>query len=640
LSSKVNNKKIIPKPENQGNGIYNVYIDEAGQTPYYNDKDQRVLTLAGVITDKDESKFDSYTRSLLTEYKLPLDTEIHINEIFSRKPPFNKFDKSAKQEFVFRFLKKGMDYIDYVHAPSSIKPYIKPEVRMVLAERNLDLYLNTLYHFAVELDFYFFKSNKGKYRLIFDEHRDINKRTKRMVEELCKESSNYYFLKRIAGPPEKLDSKCSRFIQLADAVCYVYSRYRQFEVKTLKKPKNLIKYEDFYKKCYFLIKDKLLPFFKLYLDGIFGESRTILNFKEFETRDFNHVGNWLTRKKPENDVFDPTANTFWEVDHLKMKVQVSTLEQLLNIIENSFNRLEVTNLALVPAVTLEIIERHKNRIKKANRGKKGWEQEFPEANRGLDLLEDFSKKIMENYSIPKTDLKNKLLIKEIADKFEIEVESKQIHDASVLEQYIKRNKYYFNKIISTMFFFRKTNENHVKSMMNAYTDNKDSQTPWKKLSIYAEYLKSYTEEINALDEDFFEAYKKVIMTLRIMILKISLFRQIQLEEQQSFKSYLKNLYIVLSDGISQYEKLSESLKHLMCIMEEAHHAFNSLGNLIKKIFDLKFYTQKLINILDMNINSNNLEKSIIGIPVIKQKIIPKRVKMRIPSYRKKQKRKR
>lgn len=640
MSNKVNNKRIISNPENQGDRIYNVYIDEAGQTPYYNDKDQRVLTLAGVITDKDECKFDSHTRKLLTKYELPPDTEIHANEIFSGKAPFNKFDNSAKQEFVFRFLKEGMDYNDYVHVPAPIKSYTKPDRRIELRERNLDLYLDTLFRFAVEFDFFFFKSNKGKYQLIFDYHTDFPKRTKKMIEDLRKEKSNYYSLKRILGPPERLNSKCSRFIQLADVVCYIYTRYRQFEVRTLKKPANLMQYEGFYKKCYLVIKDKLLPFLKLYLDGISGESQAILDFKEFDTRDFNHMGNWLTRKDPEKDVFDPTVNTFWEVGHLKMKEQVSTLEQLLNIIENSFNRLGVTNLALAPAVTLEIIERHKNRIKNANRKKKGWEKEFPEAKRGLDLLEDFSKKIMENYSPPKTDVKNQLLIKEIADKFEIEVESKQINDASGLEQYIRRNKYYFNKIISTMFFFRKTNENHARSMMNAYTDNKDSQTTWKKLSIHAEYLKSYTEEINALDEDFFEAYEKVIMTLRIMILKISLFRQIQLGEQRSFKSDLKNLYIVLSDGIAQYEKLSESLKHLMCIMEEAHHAFNSLDNLLKKIVELKSFTQKLINTLDTNINSSNLEKSIIGIPVNKQKIVPKRVKLRIPGSRNKQKRKR
>ena len=640
MSSKVNNKKIIPKPENQGNRIYNVYIDEAGQTPYYNDKDQRVLTLAGVITDKDESKFDSYTRSLLTEYKLPLDTEIHINEIFSRKPPFNKFDNSIRQEFVFRFLKEGMDYIDFVHLSAPIKSYIKPERRIELEERNLDLYLDTLFHFAVELDLYFFKSNKGEYRLIFDYHSDFHKRTKKMIEELSKDSGSHYSLKRIAGPTERLDSKCSRFIQLSDAVCYLYARYSQFEVKTLKKPENLIKYEDFYKKCYFLIKDKLLPFLKLYLDGISGESQAIFDFKEFKTRDFNHMGNWLTRKKPEKDIFDPTVNTFWEVGHLKMKEQISTLEQLLNIIERSFNRLGVTNLALAPAVTLEIIERRKNRIKNANRGKKGWEQEFPEAKRGLDLLENFSKKLIEKYSPSKTDLKNQLLIKEIADKFEIEVESKQIHDALGLEQYIKRNKYYFNKIISTMFFFRKTNYNHARRMINAYTFNNDSQTTWKNYDCWAEYLRSYTEEINAIDEDFFDAYEKVVMTLRIMILKISLFHQIQLEKQQSLISDFISLNMILSDGISQYEGILKGLKPCMNILKEAHHTFNSLGNLLKKIFDLKSYTQQLINTLDTNINPNNSEKSIICIPMNKQKIVPTKVKMRIPGSRKKQKRKR
>ena len=252
MTNNANSKKILPNSGNQGERIYNVYIDEAGQTPYYNDKDQRVLTLAGLITDTDENKFDSQTRKLLTEYELPLDTEIHAKEIFSMKPkpPFHKLCTKNQQDLVFRFLKKGLEYIDYLHLTSPIKSYIKPEVRMGLEERNLDLYLNTLYHFAVELDFYFFKSNKGKYRLIFDDHSEFPKRTKKMIEELCKESGNYYSLKRILGPPERLKSECSRFIQLADVACYTYTRYRQFEVKTLKKPENLMQYEDFYKKCY------------------------------------------------------------------------------------------------------------------------------------------------------------------------------------------------------------------------------------------------------------------------------------------------------------------------------------------------------------------------------------------------------
>lgn len=35
---------------------YNVYIDETGQVPYYNDMQQPVLTLAGVITKENDKK--------------------------------------------------------------------------------------------------------------------------------------------------------------------------------------------------------------------------------------------------------------------------------------------------------------------------------------------------------------------------------------------------------------------------------------------------------------------------------------------------------------------------------------------------------------------------------------------------------
>ncbi len=619
--------------------IYNVYIDEAGHTHYYQDKDQRVLTLAGIITDKDESKFDFHTRQLLTEYKLPQDTEVHTTEIFSRKPkpPFDKLDNSTQQELVYRFLKEGFEYTDYVHFVSPIKSYVKPHVRIGLEKRNLDLYLYTLFCFAVELDFYFFKTDKGKYRLIFDKNDDFPKRTKKMIEELSKASGSYYSLKKIAGPPEQLDSKCSRFIQLADAACWIYTRYRQFEVKTLKKPENLMKYEEFYKRCYLLVKDKLLPFLKLYLDGIFGESPAILDFKEFETRDFNHMGNWLYKKK-NPDIFDPTVNTFWEVSHLEMKEQVLTLENILDNSEKIFTSPKVANQTAVPAVISEIVKRFQDRMKNINRDNKGWEQEFPEAKRGVDLLEDFSKKITEKDPPPNTDLKNQLLVEEIADQIELGAKSEKIQSATELEQLIKRNKYYFNKIISTMYLFIKINYNTVKRMIDNYVDKNDSQSTWKNRSMYAKYLKSYTEEINALDEDIFESYEKVVMTLKIMILKISLFNQIQLEKQKSFRSDLINLNMVLSVGISQYKAFLKGLKHCMNILEEAHYAFNSMDNLLKKVVKLKSYTQELIDILNTNKASNNSEKSIEGSPVNKKKILSKKVKMRIPGSRKKKKR--
>lgn len=585
--------------------VYNVYIDEAGHTPYYNDKDQRVLTLSGIITDADENKFDFHTRQLLAKYGIPQDTEIHINEIFSSKPPFDKFDERTQQDLVFNFLKEGLEYIDFVHLVSPIKPFMKPKGRIELEERNLDLYLYTLYQFASELDFYFCKSEKGKYRLIFDKTSDFHKRTKKMIEELCKMSDSYSSLKRIVGPPEQLDSKCSRFIQLADATCYIYTRYRQFEVKTLKKPANLMKYEVFYKKCYRLIKDKLLPFLKLYLEGISGESQAIFDFKEIETRNFNHLGNWLTKKK-KPDVFDPTVNTFWELSYLKMTEQVSEIEKLLNNPENIFNRLRITNPVEAPAVILVIVERYKNRMKNINRNNKEWEQEFPGAKRLLNLLEDYSKTLMENYSPPKTGLDNQLLLEKIADQIEIEVNSRQINDASGLEQYINRNNYYFNKIISTIYFFGKANYDYAKRMKNAYTDNINLQANCKILRIYAEYLMFYTEEINALDQDIFEASEKVIICLKIIMLKIPLFHQIQSEKQQSFTSALINFNLALANGISQNEGFLKGLKPCMNILKEAHYAFNSIDKLSKKIVKLKAYSQKLINILNTNKISDNL----------------------------------
>ena len=642
MSNKINKQKTLPNPGHQGDRIYNVYIDEAGQTPYYNDKDQRVLTLAGVITDKDETKFDSHTRQLLAKYKLPQDTEIHINELFAGKAPFDELDRNARQELVYGFLKEGLDYTAYVHPVSPLKPYVKPHVRIGLEERNLDLYLYTLYHFTVELDLYFFRYNEGKYRLIFDDHSDFHKRTKKMIEDLCKESGSFYSLKRILGPPEKLDSKCSRFIQLSDAICYIYTRHRQFEVKTLKKPANLMKYEDFYRKCYLLFKDKVLPFHKLinfkdeFLDGIFSKSKAIFDFKEFKTRDFNHMGNWLTKKR-KPDVFDPTVNTYWESGYLKMKELSKKLEKKLSDPEDIFNRRKAMNPTVGKAVTAEIINRFRNKMKNVNRDNKGWEQESPEAKRGLDFLEDFSKKMTENNSPPKTDLKSQRLIEEIADQIELENESKRIHDASELELLIKGSKVYFNKITLTMYLYRKISYEHANNMVNAHTDNNDSQSTWKRFDIFAEYLKSYTEAINTLDQDIFEAYEKTIKTLQIMMKKISLFHCIQSGKQQAFRADLFDLNMVLFDGISQYKGILKGLKHFMNILEEAHHAFNAAGNLLKKVVKLRFYTKKLINILNTNKTSDSSEKSIEGIPGNKQKIVPIKVKMRIPGSRKKKK---
>ena len=46
------------KGTNNQKKIYTVYIDEAGQTPYYNDKQQPVLTLVGVVTRSEETHFN------------------------------------------------------------------------------------------------------------------------------------------------------------------------------------------------------------------------------------------------------------------------------------------------------------------------------------------------------------------------------------------------------------------------------------------------------------------------------------------------------------------------------------------------------------------------------------------------------
>ena len=76
----------------------------------------------------------------------------------------------------------------------------------------------------------------------------------------------------------------------------------------------------------------------------------------------------------------------------------------------------------------------------------------------------------------------------------------------------------------------------------------------------------------------------------------------------------------------------------MNIMNEAHHAFNSLENLSKKIVELKSNLQELVNVLAANKVSDGTGESIEKIPLNKTKTVPKKVAMRIPSKKKKRKR--
>lgn len=308
------------------NSIYNVFIDEAGMTPYYNDKAQPVMTIVGVITKSNHDDFNFEIVKLLNRYSLQEDVEIHTNHLIKGETPFEKLGKEKAEDLLYDFLTVGIKFIDFVHfVGGMLKPFVNDEMRENLGKRNLDTYLNSLYYFMIFLDIAFVLELNSEYQLFFDASDNFNNQTNKMVMELSKKSENY-FLRKLNGPPNKMDSKNNRFIQLADAMCFILTRYRQIEVRTFKKSQNLNKYEPFLTKCYNEIKAKILPYI-----GLINTDAClkIFNPKELLTRDFSHMGNWTSKRRKE-DFFDPYVSNYWGPLEEKKEILNNVIEEILN----------------------------------------------------------------------------------------------------------------------------------------------------------------------------------------------------------------------------------------------------------------------------------------------------------------------
>jgi len=115
--------------------IYNIFIDEAGQTPYYTDREQPVLTLVGVVTKNSEKEFNQKVSSLLLKYSIENETEIHAKDIMDGKPPFNNLNSIKKQHLLFDFLLIGIEYIDFFHFFPQLKAFTRTKTRNDIKKR-------------------------------------------------------------------------------------------------------------------------------------------------------------------------------------------------------------------------------------------------------------------------------------------------------------------------------------------------------------------------------------------------------------------------------------------------------------------------------------------------------------------------
>ncbi len=90
---------------------YKVYIDESGNTPYYNDKNQPVTLWGGVITTCKHSDFDEKVQTLLKEYKINEDKEMHASPIIQGESPFDKFNNNERNYLLYKFILLGKKHI-------------------------------------------------------------------------------------------------------------------------------------------------------------------------------------------------------------------------------------------------------------------------------------------------------------------------------------------------------------------------------------------------------------------------------------------------------------------------------------------------------------------------------------------------
>lgn len=286
----------------------NVFIDEAGNTPYYNDKEQQSSLWGGVLTSKNEADFDCKVKQLLKEFKQPEREEIHAYEFFRNQGPFGNLCIEDRKILFLQFLSVGSEFIEYFYISNDLNPYRTPDERQNFELRNLSILGRLLFTFITPVDaFLHFKLN-ADYVLYFDKTDDFTK-WRKIIDELLKPSTDHYYLKGLKERPILLNSKNNRFIQLADAICYITSRHGLLEVKTFKGRNKLLKHELFINQCYQIFSNKMMPFMDFCLHDLSNPELRRL-FKDFVERDFSSIPGLLSRKK--TDSFDHTENTFWE----------------------------------------------------------------------------------------------------------------------------------------------------------------------------------------------------------------------------------------------------------------------------------------------------------------------------------------
>lgn len=241
---------------------FSVFVDESGSASFTEDT-QPVLCMAGVVVKDDAiPPFDAVASALLAEYGLPQETEFHAGAWLSirKNDPVPTLTMDQRDELLRRFLAAGMERVEALHQLPMAKPLVKPEVRQSMEQRGLDAYTMTVLWFAVTLDRGLLPIvMPAGYKYFYDQHtsKDISRIFQALTDEGQHPKLKLIGLK--AGPTQ-LDSKTSRFIQVADVAAYYLNRYRDFEVRTLPRRKGLEKHEEKIRAVYALMQPKLLDF--------------------------------------------------------------------------------------------------------------------------------------------------------------------------------------------------------------------------------------------------------------------------------------------------------------------------------------------------------------------------------------------
>lgn len=314
---------------------YQIYVDEAGNTPYYNDDTQPVSAWGGVITNRSEGDFDKEVRSLLKEFGLPEETEFHAYEIFQNKGPFEFLSNVNRELILLKFLSIGIQYIDYYYSCDDLNCYRKPEDRLKFESRNLSILERLLFLFITHVDFYLHFKLDATYSLCFDKSGDFSK-NKKLILKLKEFSETYYYLRGLQGEPNKLDSNKNRFIQLADVICDNRKKLALL-TKTFTGRNKFLKHETFIKNCYQIIKVKELPFTEDFLANmqflVNTKDPAVIELKkmcnDWETRSFQDVYSLQTKKK-KPDIFNPSINTFWEANNNQFNSMKLFIDEFIN----------------------------------------------------------------------------------------------------------------------------------------------------------------------------------------------------------------------------------------------------------------------------------------------------------------------